>query len=243
MNYVAIDPSLTCTAMVVNDKKFVYTSSTVAHTKKGELKGWFSECEDLATIRVFNEIPSNLSNSDLELAKLEHYKHIVSHIMNDIMDELNTAEDTLVGIEGYSHSSNAGPLIDLVTFSTLLRQEIHIGLAFTAAMTPGYGSIRLKVYQPTEVKRFAAMLVYPPIKKGKKTEYRNNQGVAGGSFKKHEIYLALTENPKLQNDEWVKYLLENADEVHAAKSVPKPIEDINDAKTLYEILKSPTPLE
>lgn len=247
MNYVAIDPSLSCTAMVVNDNKFVYTTDTVAHTKKGELKRWFQECEDQGVnIRVFDSLPDNLSNSDLELAKLTHYKHIVSHIMDDIMNELNTAEDTLFGIEGYSHSSNAGPLIDLVTFSTLLRQEIHIGLAFTAAINDGYGSIKLKVYQPTEVKRLAAALVYPPIKKGKKVEkieYRNNQGVAGGSFKKHEIYRALTENPKLQNDPWVKYLLENADEVHAAKSVPKPVEDINDAKTLYEILKSPLPLE
>lgn len=243
-NYVAIDPSLSCTAMVVNDKKFVYTTATVAHTKKGELKRWFQTCEDESvTIRIFTEVPDGLSHSDHELAKLSHYSYIVDTIIEDILFNLDDSLETVIGVEGYSHSSSVGPLIDLVTFSTLLRRAIHLNFNFIANIEKTGEMPKLKIFQPTEVKRFAAMLSYAPIQKGKKTEYRNAKGVAGGSFKKPEIYQALLDNPTLKDDSWVTFLRDQSEEILEMKSIPKPIEDINDAKTLYEILKAPQPLD
>lgn len=241
MNYVAIDPSLSCTAMVVNDKKFVYTTPTVAHTKKGEFKRWFTECEDYATIRVFEDTPTNLSHNDLELWKLRQYDRIASTIFEDICWGINSEEPLQVAIEGYSYSSAAGPLIDLVTLSTIIRKFYHINLNLDKE--DGLLFSDLRIFQPTEVKQRAAALTYPPIKKGKKIEYRNKDGVAGGSFKKHEMYKVLTENPDLHNDPWVEFIRGHEAEVMEMKSVPKPIEDINDAKILYEILKSPQPLQ
>ncbi len=245
MNYVAIDPSLSCTAMVVNDQKFVYTTSSVALTKKGELKRWFQECEDVGVrIRVFDDIDSTgLSHNQLELTKLGHFSGIVGQIVEDIEVFGDLNDQFIIGIEGYSYSSSAGPLIDLVTFGTLLRRSIFNSLRFVQCIESGHDLPELKILQPTEVKQRAAALTYPPIKKGKKIEYRNKDGVAGGSFKKHEMYKVLTENSSLGSDIWVQFIQSHEAEVSAMKSVPKPIEDVNDAKILYEILKAPQPLQ
>lgn len=229
MNFVAIDPSLSCTAMVVNDKKFVYTTPTVASTKKGDFKRWFEACDGLATIRVFKEVDSKEPHSSLEFLKLRHYYNIAAHIVDDITSNMVDG-DTYIAIEGYSYSSAAGPLIDLVTLGTLLRYLILARVRD--------GTVSVEILQPTEVKQKAAALVYPAIKKGKKVEYRNADGVAGGSFKKPEIYKALIDNSKLLGDEWVEFIRGHSDEILEMKSIPKPIEDINDAKTLYEILKA-----
>lgn len=242
MNYVAIDPSLTCTAMVVNDKKFVYTTPTVAHTKKGELKRWFQECEDQGIhIRVFDEIEGDLTHSELELRKLGHFSRIVDTIYEDIDVFCDSSKGIIVAIEGYSYSSSAGPLIDLVTFGTLLRRTIYNRFRRSDDVA-GVQIPKLRIYQPTEVKQKAAALVYPAIQKGKKTEYRNPDGVAGGSFKKPEIYKALLHNTNLKGDKWIEFIREQSEEILDMKSIPKPIEDINDAKTLYEIIKAPQPL-
>jgi hypothetical protein len=160
--------------MVVNDKKFIYASSLVAHTKKGYLNGWFTDCMLLVDQYIFDQIDDINDHSMLELNKLSLYDSITDKIINDILLNIDPINDTLVGIEGYSYSSSAGPLIDLVTFSTLLRIKIKNKLP----------SLSFVIYQPTEIKKLAAKLTYPPIKKGKKIEYRNNDGIAGGAFKK-----------------------------------------------------------
>lgn len=231
MNIIAIDPSLTCTAMVVNDHKFVYASESTAMTKKMELKRWFKEVEDLVAIRTFPDI-SKSSYSESECNKLTKYVSIANRMSEDIGSIINPDEDTFVAIEGYSYSSAAGPLIDLVTLGTLIRVNTFYNFGVM---------IENRVFQPTEVKSLAAKFTYPPIAKNKvgtKFEYRNGDGIAGGSFKKPDIYKALIENSILVNDPWVDYLKECAEEALSLKSVPKPIEDINDAKILYEIVKN-----
>lgn len=232
MNIIAIDPSLTCTAMVVNDRKFVYASESTAMTKKMELKSWFKNVEDLATIRTFPDVVKSVY-SETECNKLTKYISIANQISDDITATIDPTDDeTFVAIEGYSYSSAAGPLIDLVTLSTLIRLNTFYNFGVL---------VENRVFQPTEVKSYAAKLTYPPIPKNKagtKFEYRNNDGVAGGSFKKPEIYKALIENINLNGDPWVDYLRNIADEALSLKSVPKPIEDINDAKILYEIVKN-----
>ncbi len=235
MNYVAIDPSLSCTAMVVNHNKYVYTTPTVAHTKKGELKRWFNLCENHAKIRIFNEPDDSSNHSEKELAKFNHYNEITSKIITDILKYVIPGEHITVAIEGYSYSSSAGPLIDLVTFGTLLRSKL----------INTFPDIQLKILTPSEVKLQAAMLTYPPIYKNKaktKIEYRNNEGVAGGSFKKPDMYKVLVENTDLQNDSWVKFLAEHSEEQLSMKSISKPIEDINDSYILYQIITKPEPL-
>ena len=78
-------------------------------------------------------------------------------------------------------------------------------------------------------------LVYTPIQLKKKIEYRNNSGVSGGKFTKTEMCQSLLDS-KL-DCEWVTFLRDNKDDIFKNKSIPKPIEDINDAKLMFEIFK------
>ena len=82
-------------------------------------------------------------------------------IINTILSNINDTEDTYIAIEGYSYSSNAGPLIDLVTFSTLLRDNLL-----------KYVTTNITIVSPGELKKGCAMIVY---NKGEDGSYRNNE--------------------------------------------------------------------
>jgi hypothetical protein len=228
MNIVTLDPSLNCTAVVVNDKKFIYAKEEYGNTKKQNLTKWFEICDPYITYR-WTDYPSSKDHSTNEMLKHLAYDNLTDTIVKDILNSINPNEPTKIGIEGYSYSSAAGPLIDLVTISTLLRNKLYHRV-----------SNDLTVYQPASLKLAACKLTYSPINVGKKVikyEYRNNEGIAGGSFKKHEIYKALIENTNL-TCEWTELLRQYEVECFEVKNVPKPIEDMNDAKILYEIIKS-----
>lgn len=226
-NYITIDPSLNCTAVIINDEKYIYAKDSYgASEKTGKLKKWFELCEPYITYKWIKYDKSNV-HSCQELMKLNTYDEITTIIVDDIKSKIIPG-DIIVGIEGFSYSSQAGPLIDLVTFSTLLRIKLYKQL-----------TQKIKILQPSELKLEACKLTYKPIEVGvkvKKFEYKNSNGVSGGKFKKPEIYKALIENNNL-NCDWVNYLRTIKDEIFELNMIPKPIEDINDAKIFYEILK------
>jgi len=223
-NIIGIDPSLICTAMVVNNKKFVYTGDHIAYTKKGRMVQWFERVDDIITLRSFLLSTKFADHTKSELHKISKYQTIVDSIITDIISEIGVIDDNcFFGIEGYSYSSASGPLIDLVTFGTILKTSLIRA-----------GAANIIIVPPQELKNKAASLVYPAIKKGKTTMYRNGAGLAGGSFKKPDMMLCLLEDPKLVTDEWILRLKEYEDDLVALKNVPKPIEDLNDAKLLYE---------
>jgi hypothetical protein len=160
--------------------------------------------------------------------KLVQYDGVATDIITDILSNINSTDPSIVGIEGYSYSSSAGPLIDLVTFSTLLRHKLYHNVTKD-----------IVIMQPASLKLNAAKLSYPATVKGvkvKKYEYRNNEGISGGKFKKPEMYRALIDNDDLKCV-WVELLRYHADLILELNTIPKPIEDMNDAKLLYEILK------
>lgn len=226
MDCIAIDPSLVCTALVVNDKKFVYTGNHISHTEKGKLKRWFELFDDIVTVRSFNlSADSSLSYAEREFAKLNKYVKIVSAIMDDITVECKDLHTAKVAIEGYSFSSTAGPLIDLVTFGTILRYSL---------LEASVGQII--IVAPQELKSRAASLSYPPTKKGKLVKYVNADGKAAGSFKKQDMLRCLIDMPNTGSDVWIERLREYKDDALSLKATPKPLEDVNDAKLLYEWL-------
>lgn len=223
MNIVAIDPSLNCTALVVNDKRFAFVNETICHTKSGKLTKWFELASSLIS---YFPIAYNFSDgySESEMDKLDIFDETTSLIRDIILENIKPQAEVQIYIEGYSYSSAAGPLIDLVAFGTLVRKKVK-------EITP-----YITIVSPTQLKVMAAKLTYPPIAKGKKVvkyEYRNNEGLAGGSFRKSDMYKALIENDSLKND-WVEFLRIHQEEVLNYKSVVKPIEDINDATILFE---------
>ncbi len=225
-NIICIDPSLSCTAVVVNDHKAVFTTTSTAYTKTLKLNKWFELCHAYVEVFCHDFDKAKMTFSDSEQSKFREYDDVTDKIVAYIKGKITNDSPSKVYIEGYSFSSAAGPLIDLVTFGTLLRYKLRDGITSNITTIP-----------PSELKLYAAKLTYPSVMEGKKETWRNKEGVSGGKFKKHEMMKALIENNTL-HCEWVKLLREHASDIMAAKSVPKPIEDVTDAKLMYEIVKS-----
>lgn len=227
MNIVTIDPSLNCTAVIVNGKRFAFANSTLSLTKKDKLTKWFELAAPFVTYHHirYNNLDDYSSN---EINKLGSYDDTTSTIRDVILENIDSKDEIQVYIEGYSYSSNAGKIIDLVTFGTLIRKKLYDITEY------------IHIIAPTELKVLAAKMTYAPIKKGKKViryEFRNNEGLAGGSFKKPDILKAIVENNNLQ-DEWATFLRIHQTELLNYKSIVKPIEDLNDAYILFNSYKN-----
>jgi hypothetical protein len=231
MNFIGIDPSLISTAVVVNGDITNYCRESKVMTKTGMSK-WFKSAEQFCTYEYITY--RNFDNySDGEIIKLKDYDLITDNIIDDILSKIDLTEETYIGIEGYNFGAQVGDLIDLVTFSTLLRKKLYDRV-----------SNNIIVYSPTSLKLESCKFTYPPILKevGKKkkkieVEYRNPIGIPGGKFTKNDMCLAIIDNTNVSNDKWFTYLKSIRNEIMGAKNIPKPHEDINDAVFLYHILQ------
>ncbi len=225
MNLIGIDPSLISTGVVVNGKIFNYCRESDAMNKSG-LSKWFKLCEQYTTLK-FISYRNFESYSDGELIKLKDYDKITDMIISDIESSIDKSKESKVAIEGYNFGASVGDLIDLVTFSTLLRKKLH-----------DYISKDILVLSPSTLKQESCKMAYPPVDIGikkPKLVYRNNNGISGGSFTKIEVCLSIIESNL--NDEWSNHLRSIKTELLSAKSIKKPYEDINDAVILYNFLK------
>lgn len=225
MNFIGIDPSLISTAVVVNGKIFNYCRESDAYNKK-DMKKWFKYADEHVTYR-FVSYRKFTNYSDGEIIKLKDYDSITDMIIKDIKDNLIEGE-TYIKIEGYSFASNAGDIIDLVTFSTLLRKKLFDQI-----------SENIMVLAPSTLKQESCKLTYEPVDIGvkkEKLEWRNHQGLSGGKFTKREMYLSLTENKKMDFI-WLDHLRSIEKEILEMSKVPKPYEDVNDSILLYILCK------
>ncbi len=226
MNFIGLDPSLISTGLVVNGKIYNYCREKDATNKSG-LSKWFKLCEDKLTLRYI-EYNDFENYSDGELVKLKDYDRITDQIIKDIEDNIDKSKRTKIGIEGYSYSSDAGAIIDLVTFSTLLRKKLY-----------DYISKEIHVFSPSSLKLESCKLTYPPINEGKKKEkwvYKNAYGISGGNLTKHGMFMCIVDNTQIE-DEWSKLCRTLKDDIMGASKVPKPFEDANDAWLIHQIMK------
>ncbi len=234
MNIIGIDPSLISTALIVatddDFKIFNYCRESSVFSKKGITK-WFKSAEQYVTYRYvkYNEFKDY---SEGEITKLKDYDKITDDIIKDILDNIDTSQEIIIGIEGYNFAAQAGDIIDLVTFSTLLRKKLYDDV-----------SKNIIVLSPSTLKLEACKLCYEPIRKEigiKKIkiveEYRNNLGIPGGKFLKTDMCRAIVECEKL-TDYWANHCRSIKDELLKLSNIPKPYEDVNDCYLLYQILK------
>lgn len=233
-NIVALDPSLISTALVVSSgdtfKMYNYCRESSAFGKTG-IKKWFKLAEQFVTYKFINYREFK-DYSEGEITKMKDYDSITDGIIEDILDNIDPKKQTKIGIEGYSFSSTAGDIIDLVTFSTLLRKKLFDRV-----------SEDITVLSPSTLKLESCKLTYPPVvtetgKKVKKVkvEYRNNLGLSGGKFTKTDMFMAIVDNTELQ-DFWTKHCKLVKSDVLGVATIPKPYEDVNDAFLIYSVLK------
>jgi len=211
MIILGIDPSLNSTALTIyKDGKYSFYNYT---NNKPNYK-WIKEVNDCVNFK-FHEYTDNDDFSESEVAKLTIYDEVTNKIIQDIIDFIQD-EDAKIFIEGYSYSSAQGRLIDLVTFSTLLRFKlIH------------RSNVQLHVIPPSTLKKSISDMVYVKDKKGVS---RDDNGKAGGSFDKKDMMVALL---KLEIDEpYTNYLKLRQEDLLKPKNISKPFDDINDSLLL-----------
>ena len=152
MNIVSIDPSLISTAIVVNGQIINYCRESSVYNKTGMSK-WFKSAEQFAEFKFINYRKFE-NYSEGEIIKLNDYDKISDMIISDILSKIDSEKNTKVGIEGFSFSSAQGDLIDLVTFSTLLRKKILDNVTNDVI-----------ILSPSTLKLESCKLTYQPIVK------------------------------------------------------------------------------
>jgi len=230
MNFIGIDPSLISTAVVVNGNIINYCRESKVHLKNGMSK-WFKSADSYCDYQ-FIKYRSFENYSDGELIKLMDYDSITDLIIKDITDKLDPMVETYVGIEGYNFGAQVGDLLDLVTFSTLLRKKLFDQI-----------TENITVYSPSGLKLESCKLTYKPIevekgvrKKRIEIHHRNKLGMPGGKFTKKDMCLAIIENESI-DDPWFEYIKSIKGDLMDRRDIPKPHEDINDASLLYHAVR------
>ena len=66
-------------------------------------------------------------------------------------------------------------------------------------------------------------------------------GIAGGSFTKTDMLMAIIENKSMQGG-WAEHCRQVKDDLLSVSTIPKPYEDINDAFLIYNVIKSEKPV-
>ncbi len=229
INYIGIDPSIISTAMVINGKVFNYCRKKEVFNKSDKYTKQYDLCKNEITYRFINlQYIENYSEN--EINKINLYNDITDMIIQDINNNIIKNTQIKIAIEGYSYSSSAGDIIDLVTFSTLLRNKLLLI------------SKDIKIISPSTLKLESCKITYKPLEKqigGKNPRieyiYKNKLGIAGGKFSKEDIYLALIENSNF-NDKYCTFLKEHKLSILFLKTIKKPLEDCNDAYILYLLL-------
>lgn len=233
MNIIGIDPSLISTGLVISNGKdpikiINYCREDDVSLSKGGFSKWFKLCEQEIDLR-FIKYDKFENYSEGELIKLNNYDTITDIIIKDIENNIDKNEKTKVGIEGYSFSSSYGDIIDLVTFSTLLRKKLF-----------DYISKDILVIAPSTLKQECCKLTYKPIDVGKKKpklEWRNTFGISGGNFTKNEMYMSIIENENF-TDNWGIHCKSIKNDILSKKTIPKPYEDINDSYIIFKYLET-----
>lgn len=212
--FLGIDASITSTAVCIEENG---TDRFISYTTADKLTGWMKFLEPIVQFRLIKySYPKDYSES--ERYKLVNYSTTASIVISDIPN------NSVIGMESYSQSSDAGHLIDLVTIGTFIRMGIISG---------GWD---LRLYAPMTMKKQACIIAYNLLDVKKKV-YRNPEGVAGGSFKKHEMLKAMlhiTENTKSALSD---ILRERSSDILSLKAIPSPINDLVDAWWAKEISK------
>jgi hypothetical protein len=255
---IGIDISLKSTAIVINNNEELHYFSFI--TKKAD-NVWLKKIEsfvNITSIVIEELLPEETESitshictkkskkvkkpkvdySKSEIHKLDSYNNTTDIICETIIEfctNINKVPD-IIQIEGYSQESQQGRLIDIVTFSTLLR--IKIRKSFKS---------KIVIISPSSMKKAAGALVYGIGKdKLSRNNILNDKGIgkASGSFNKFDMLLAmkeyqpnnLSQDNLYKDNELKNWIVQYYDEIMKKKKIPSPIDDLVDAFFLQQII-------
>jgi hypothetical protein len=220
IDYIGIDASLNSTAVCIelsDGTEFYLSFYTKEKADKwmklitGPVKFHFTQYTDVKAYEY----------SWSECTKQLDYEKVASNILDEVAACLSKPlSDAQIGMEGYSYSSSAGPLIDLVTFGSKIRLKM---------LEQGSD---LTLYAPMTMKTETCREVYGVDSKGIP---RNDIGLAGGKFTKHEMLEAFYQYKRAKKNPLYNVLLPFRSEIRSLKAVPKPIDDLIDAYWAKEV--------
>lgn len=234
MNYIGLDISKISTAVSIetsDGKNYLFSYNTNKSTYKWNKNLIGIEGVKIRTYEYDNTIDDY---SEKEVNKLVLFINIANDIIEDILSVLNITEESIIYIEGYSYGRDPGPIIDLVGIGTIVRGKLYENISLIREM---------KIIAPKSLKVKCCEMIYGTemieIGKRKKKIVKvintNKDGVKGGDFSKHDMFQALIDytNPCILD----QYFIDNYDEIKLIKTFPKPLEDLDDALLLKEIIK------
>jgi len=232
MNKIGLDISKVSTGLSieVKGKNYLFSYNTMKITSK-----WNKVLKDIdgIVIRTY-EYDNTIENySESEIDKLGRFIEIANDVINDILSVIDINDETTCYLEGYSYGKNVGPIIDLVGIGATIRGKLYEHI-------PNIKEI--KIIAPKSLKLQTCEMVYgAEIKdigkrKPKIVKIINNSvdDVKGGDFQKIDMYKAIK---YYDRDHLLSQLFdEKNEEISSVKTFPKPIEDLNDALLLKELI-------
>ena len=224
MNFIGIDISLNSTAIFIENESNI---SILSFTNKKDNNIYIKELDRCGVKFFHHNRETSEDYSKNEILKLKHYNMLSDKIFSEIISRIDTTKKTLCQIEGYSFSKNTSSILDIVSLSTLIRSKLI-----------QINDIDITIISPSTLKLETCKLVYPPINVGKKKpkyEYRNNEGLSGGSFKKPHMYRAIIEG---NINTPIYSMLYTYKDLMDRDKIPNPIEDIIDATFACKIKKN-----
>ena len=125
MNFIAIDFSITSTAVCISTPEkihwFNFASNLDLNKKAFRVH---KDLEDLGLNMIGYERnkPKDLTYTQEQSFKINNANHLSLKIINAIGPYID--EDTIFGIEGFSYGSKGNSFIDLITYNTFLKSKI-----------------------------------------------------------------------------------------------------------------------
>lgn len=214
-NYIGIDISLNSTSIYIESDNRVVLS----FTSKKDNNIYIKELDRHGVVFHHQDKVKGSDYSTNEIIKIKNYDLLSDKIISSIIENIDISKKTYCMIEGYSFSKNTSSILDIVSFSTLIKVKLSNSIK----------NIEMSIISPKSLKLEACKMCYEPINVGKKKpkyEYRNKNGVSGGSFKKPEMFLAMLDG-KIDSP-ITNFLLEYS-ELSSRDKIPNPIEDIIDS--------------
>jgi hypothetical protein len=224
MNYIGIDISINSTAIFIETNG---VEKILSFTNKKDNNIYIKELDRCGVDFTYFNREILKDYTDNEISKMRHYIDISDSIINKILSVIDLTKKTYCQIEGYSFTKNTSSILDIVSLSTLIRSKLLVNIK----------DIDLKIISPSSLKLETCKMVYEPINIGKikpKYEYKNNLGISGGSFKKHDMYRAMVDGDV---DTMIFGFLKDYIHILEMSKIPNPIEDIIDSIFACKVLK------